>query len=195
MSPRPSFMIPSQATADFIVGIALSAARRGNDSLFASLSRIPAPIYATDRDGWVTFFNESCIDFAGRTPVVGEDRWCVTWKLFLEDGTFLPHDSCPMAIAIKEKRDVRGAVAVAQRPDGTRVLFSPYPTPLLDEEGEVSGAINILIDITDRRQAADLRAQAERCRHLSMAVRDRQAAETLRLMAEEYDAKALSLGG
>jgi hypothetical protein len=34
----------------------------------------------------------------------------------------MPLDQCPMAIALKEKRPIRGAEAVAERPDGTRFL-------------------------------------------------------------------------
>ena len=117
----------------------------------------------------------------------------MTWKLYSEDGTFLPHDECPMAVAVKEKREVRGAVALAERPDGTRVMFTPYPTPLLDENGELCGAVNILIDVTDHRQAGALRAQALRCRRLALSLTDRQAARTLLLMAGEYDEKARAL--
>jgi len=143
-----------------MVGIARAAARRGRDALHGALATLAAPIYVTDAEGWITFYNEACIDFAGRTPNVGEDRWCVTWRLYNEDGTFLPHDACPMAVAVREKREVRGAVALAERPDGTRVMFTPYPTPLVGEDGEIAGAVNILIDVTDRRQAGALRAQA-----------------------------------
>jgi two-component sensor histidine kinase len=64
-----------------------------------------------------------------------------------------PHDQCPMALALKEDRAVRGAEAVAERPDGTRVPFIPYPTPLHDADGRLIGAINMLVDITDRKQA------------------------------------------
>src|SRR6185295_13241755 len=167
--------------------------RHGQSELEGELARLAAPIYVTDADGWITFYNRACIDFAGRTPTLGEDRWCVTWKLYSEDGTFLPHDECPMAVAVKEKREVRGAVALAERPDGTRVMFTPYPTPLLDEQGELCGAVNILIDVTDHRQAGALRAQALRCRRLALSLTDRQAVDTLLVMAEEYDAKAQSL--
>jgi hypothetical protein len=33
------------------------------------------------------------------------------------------------------------------RPDGTRVTFLPFPTPLFDEYGGLKGAVNILIDL------------------------------------------------
>jgi len=194
LSDEPKRTSPAAATPEEMVGLAVSAARRGPGALQAVLTNLPAPIYTTDAEGWVTFYNKACIDFAGRTPTLGADRWCVTWKLYGEDGSFLPHEDCPMAVAIKERRPVRGAVAAAERPDGTRVMFTPYPTPLIGEDGGVVGAVNILIDVTDHRQAAALRAQAARCRRLAQSLTDRQAVETLMLMAGEYDAKAESLG-
>ncbi|MFB6448091.1 sensor histidine kinase [Bradyrhizobium tunisiense] len=118
------------------------------------LQALPAAIYTTDAEGCITFFNQACIDFAGRTPKIGE-MWCVTWKLYLPDGTPLPHDECPMAIALKENRAVRDVEAVAERPDGSRICFMPYPTPLRDERGELVGAVNMLVDITARKQAEE----------------------------------------
>ena len=47
---------------------------------------------------------------------------------------------------------------MAQRPDGTLVHFAPYPTPLYDASGTLIGAVNMLIDITDRKRA-DIHAQ------------------------------------
>ena len=117
------------------------------------LAAIPAAIYTTDALGRVTYYNEAAVELAGRTPVVGSDQWCVTWKLYWPDGRPLPHDQCPMAVALKEGRAVRGVEAVAERPDGTRVPFIPYPTPLRDADGNVVGAINMLVDVSERKQA------------------------------------------
>ena len=176
-----------------MIGQALSAAREGRAALETVLARLPAPIYTTDADGFVTFFNEACIGFSGRTPEVGKDRWCVTWKLYCSDGTPLAHEDCPMAVAIRGSCAVRDVIAVAERPDGTRVMFVPYPTPLLDETGAIVGAVNILIDVTEERQAGELRAQAQRCRRLAGSVTDQRAIDTLLLMAGEYEDKARSL--
>jgi PAS domain S-box-containing protein len=118
------------------------------------LQALPAAIYTTDAEGRITFFNHACIDFAGRTPKIGE-MWCVTWKLFLPDGTPLAHEDCPMAIALKENRPIRDVEAVAERPDGTRICFMPYPTPLRDDTGKLIGAVNMLVDITTRKQAEE----------------------------------------
>ena len=117
------------------------------------LAAVPAAIYTTDANGRITYFNQAAVDLAGRTPELGSDEWCVTWKLYLPDGTPLPHDQCPMAISLKEGRPVRGVEAVAERPDGSRVPFIPYPTPMRDASGQVVGGINMLVDISERKQA------------------------------------------
>ncbi|HEV2748869.1 MAG TPA: PAS domain-containing protein [Allosphingosinicella sp.] len=186
-------MQPATATPEEMVGAAIAAVRGGEPTIGALLDALPAPIYTTDGKGRVTFFNRACIDFAGRTPVAGEDRWCVTWKLYTEDGEFLPHDQCPMAVAIREKRAVRGAQAIAERPDGSRVTFVPYPTPLLDEQGEVIGAVNLLLDVTQKKQADYLRGQALRCRRLAASVNDARTVNTLTAMAAEYEEQGRAL--
>jgi PAS domain S-box-containing protein len=77
--------------------------------------------------------------------------------LYWPDGKRMTHGECPMAIAIKERRPVRGMEAIAERPDGTRVPFIPYPTPLFDNDGELIGAVNLLVDITGRKRAEEHR--------------------------------------
>jgi len=117
------------------------------------IAAIPAAIYTTDVEGRITYFNQAAVDLAGRTPKIGDNEWCVTWKLYHPDGRPLPHDQCPMAIALREGRPIRNAEAVAERPDGTRVPFIPYPTPLRDGAGKIVGAINMLVDVSERKQA------------------------------------------
>ena len=73
--------------------------------------------------------------------------------MYWPDGTPLPHDECPMASALKEKRPIRGMEAVAERPDGTRIPFMAYPSPLFDASGALIGAVNTLVDITERYEA------------------------------------------
>ncbi len=117
------------------------------------LAAIPAAIYTTDAQGKITYYNDAAVELAGRTPTIGSDEWCVTWKLYNPDGTPLPHDECPMAVALKENRAIRNAEAIAERPDGVRIPFIPYPTPLRDAAGNLVGAINMLVDISERKHA------------------------------------------
>jgi PAS domain-containing protein len=157
-------MLRSIAVADEILRMVSAFVSGGDRTKLIALDIFPAALYVTDPDGFLTYFNPACVEFAGRRPRLGWDRWCVTWKLYTDDGTFLPHDHCPMAVAIQTGRAVRGITAVAERPDNTRISFLPFPTPVTGRDGEVIGAVNMLFDISDRRPPAmkalydDLRA-------------------------------------
>lgn len=139
------------------------------------LNALPAAIYTTDAQGRVTFFNEAAVDLAGRRPQLGTDHWCVSWELYTPDGTRLPHDQCPMAIALKEEREVRGVEAVLKRPDGTLVPFLPYPTPLHDTSGQLVGAVNVLVDISKLKQH-------ERMQHLLFAELNHRVKNNLQML-------------
>jgi PAS domain-containing protein len=162
------------------------------DAWAVTLDRLDAPAYLTDTEGNVTYWNRACVEFAGREPRLGKDRWCVTWKLYSMGGEPLAHNACPMAVAIKQQRIVRGAVAIAERPDGSRRAFTPYPTPLFDESGSMTGAVNLLIDVT-AQQGRELRVQSERCRRLAKSVTDGRASRVLDDMAIGYERTAASL--
>ena len=116
------------------------------------LEALPVAVYTTDADGRITFYNEAAAELWGDRPKLGT-FWCGSWRLFWPDGRPMPHDECPMAVTLKERRLIRGAEAILERPDGTRVPFIPYPTLLKDPSGEVNGAINLLVDIGERKQA------------------------------------------
>jgi PAS domain S-box-containing protein len=158
----------------------------------AVLDELPVPIYTTDTDGGVTYWNRACVGLAGREPQLGSDRWCVTWKIFTTSGDHLPHDRCPMAQAIQEKRIIRNIVAIAERPDGSRIAFRPYPTPLFDEDGVMTGAVNMLIDVTEEQSEA-LHEQAARCRRLAGSLYSRESMIVLAKMAEGFERTAAEL--
>jgi PAS domain S-box-containing protein len=117
------------------------------------LEALPVAIYTTDAEGRITFYNRAAAELWGHHPKVGTSQWCGSWRLYWPDGRPLPHNECPMAIALKEGREVRGVEAIVERPDGTRVRFRPYPTPLRDPSGRLVGAINLLMDVTGQHDA------------------------------------------
>lgn len=180
------------STAQDYLEFALQALETTDDGFRPMLDALPVPVYVIDTEGLVTYWNRSCVEFAGREPKLGQDRWCVTWRIHSLSDEHVPHDSCPMAIAVREKREVRGEVAIAMRPDGSRKAFIPYPTPLFDDRGELTGAVNVLIDVS-KEQAGALAEQAERCHRLAAAVCDRHASEVLRDMAKGYEHNAAAL--
>jgi PAS domain S-box-containing protein len=131
-----------------------AAALRDREHSFREMmNSLPAAVYTTDIEGRITHFNRACVELSGRTPVLGSDHWCVSWKLYRPDGTSLSHDECPMAIALKERRAVRDQMIIVERPDGTRASIMPYPTPLRDRQGKIIGGINMLLDVTRSNEA------------------------------------------
>jgi PAS domain S-box-containing protein len=185
-------MISSSNTAEDYLQIALDAVGGGPALSNDALDALPVPVYLTDAHGFVTYWNQACVDFAGRQPELGKDRWCVTWRIHTTSDELLPHDRCPMAMAIKDRREIRGELAIAMRPDGGRRAFRPYPTPLYDSEGQLTGAINLLIDVSEEQEQA-LAEQAARCRRLAAAISDRRTAEILKGMAQGYEANAAGM--
>jgi PAS domain S-box-containing protein len=117
-----------------------------------AIEALPVAVCMTDAEGRLTFYNEAAAAFWGCRPELGETKFCGSWKLYWPDGTRLPHDQCPMAMALHQRRQIRGIEAVAERPDGTRISFIPYPTPLFDEAGRLTGAVNMLVDISERKR-------------------------------------------
>ncbi len=132
-------------------------ALRASEEHFSKLIQgLPAAVYTTDAAGRITFYNEAAAELWGCRPELGKSEFCGSWKLYRPDGTPLPHDECPMALTLREQRPIRGIEAVAERPDGTRVPFMPYPTPLFDASGTMTGAVNMLLDLTERNRAAQI---------------------------------------
>ena len=102
------------------------------------------------RRAHVTYWNAACVEFAGREPQLGRDRWCVTWQLYTTIG-----EPWRMRIARWPTRSATRRDPRRNRHRRTarrqRRAFRPYPTPLFDKDGSLTGAINLLIDITDEQ--------------------------------------------
>jgi len=165
---------PAAVSLATINGVGMADARRARELLDA----LPAAIYTTDAAGRITYYNQAAVNLWGRRPELGNDQWCGSWRLYWPDGTPMAHDECPMAVTLRGEQPVKGAEAVAERPDGTRVPFIPYPTLLRNGAGAVVGAVNMLVDITERKAA-------------ETALRDREA--RLALLMREVDHRARNI--
>jgi PAS domain S-box-containing protein len=119
---------------------------------FQIVQNLSVAVYSTDAAGRITFYNDAAASLWGRRPKLGEDWWCGSWRLYWPDGRPMAHDECPMAVTLKTGCAAKGAEAVAERPDGTRVPFLAYPTPLRDDAGQLIGAVNMLVDIAERKR-------------------------------------------
>ncbi len=161
-----------------------------DDRYRAFLEALGVAVYTTDADGAITYFNQAAAELWGRRPELGEE-WCGSFRLFWSDGKPMEHGECPMAIALREGRAVRGFTAIAERPDGSRVDFQPYPTPLYDKKGRLIGAVNVLVDVTERRRVEeDLRSTAE-----ALAVSNGVKDEFLGLISHELRTPVTTIYG
>jgi PAS domain S-box-containing protein len=156
------------------------------------LEALPVAVYTTDADGRITFYNRAAAALWGHHPELGSSQWCGSWRLYWPDGQPLPHDECPMAITLKEGREVRGVEAIAERPDGTRVRFRPYPTPLRDSSGRLVGAVNLLMDITEQH---DAHLESERLAAIVVSSDDAIISKTLEGIITSWNGGAARIFG
>src|SRR5258707_2108873 len=136
---------------------------QSDERLYDLLNALPVGVYTIDTAGRITFYNEAAAALWGSRPKLNSDKWCGSWRMYWPDGTPLPHDQCPMAVAVKENRSFKGMgqEAVAERPDGTRVPFMAFPSPLRDTMGAVVGAVNMFFDISERKRVEEATRRIE----------------------------------
>ena len=118
-------------------------------------SIIPVAVYSTDQNGLITYYNEKAAALWGRRPRLNdptESLFCGSWKLYDTGGNPMPHDQCPMAVALREKTSLQNQEICIERPNGTRVsaLLNIDLIPGLN--GELNGAINVFHNISEKEQ-------------------------------------------
>lgn len=127
-----------------------------SEALYSQLiQHLPVAVYNCDTEGRVLLYNQAAVNLWGRMPQVGSDLWCGSWKIFKPDGTFLPLEDWPMALSVKEKRPLLGEGIIIERPDGSQRNVVVNPTPVFDYKKNITGYVNILIDITDQKKAEE----------------------------------------
>jgi PAS domain S-box-containing protein len=130
-------------------------ALRASDERFRTLFELgPVAVYSCDAQGMIQDFNRRAAELWGRIPEIGDtdQRFCGSLKMFRTDGTFMPHEQCPMAEVIAGKVvSVHDAEVLIERPDRSRISVVVNIRPLKNEAGEVTGAINCFYDISDRK--------------------------------------------
>jgi PAS domain-containing protein len=96
---------------------------------------LPAALFTTDGSARITFYNEAA---------------AALWGQYWPNGEPIKPDNCPIAVALRTGELAGPAEAITERPDGTRVTLTIYPTPLRDASGKVVGTVNMLVDVTER---------------------------------------------
>lgn len=114
-----------------------------------------------DADGLITYYNQQAVSMWGREPKLLDsvDRFCGSFRLFSADGEPLDHSECWMALALRHETAYNGEEIVVERPDGERITVLAHANPIHDESGKLIGALNLLVDIGDRKRGSEAAAQ------------------------------------
>lgn len=143
----------------------------------AVLAALPVAVYTTDPAGWITFYNEAAAALWGRRPVVGEERWCGSWRIYQANGNSLPHEQPFITRALRGVWPQR-PVGFIERSDGTRTFCRSEVKLMHDDHGSLIGVINVIFDLDSlgpRRSDANIEATAEAEGHVAkLTARERQ---------------------
>ena len=142
----------------------------------------PVAVYSCDASGVIYDYNSRAAELWGRRPEVGDtdEKFCGSFKMYRPDGSFMPHDVCPMRDVLAARvAGIHDGEVHIERPDGSRIIVIVNIAPLKDEQGEIIGAINCFYDVTERKKTEETQRRN---------IADRVEAENaLRLANEELE--------
>jgi PAS domain S-box-containing protein len=162
----------ARQAADLIERTQAEESRRASEQRYRTLFDLgPVAVYSCEVSGVIREFNRRAAELWGRAPNPGDtdERFCGSHQMYRPDGTFLPHDQCPMAEVlagtIPEAREMEVRI---KRPDGSWVTVIVNIRALKNERGDITGAINCFVDVTDwKRVQEEARKAGERFRFLA----------------------------
>jgi PAS domain S-box-containing protein len=145
----------------------------------------PQFIYSLDRDGTFTFVSPKVEEMIGVSSDQAKNHY------FLD---FVHQDDkrhCLRAFkAIRDQAQVVTDVEFrAIRTDGAERIFVSYNSPLLDQEGRVTGVIGTVIDVTRQRRMAAEREQYRRELNQTLEQLEQAAFEVVMGLAGAVEAK------
>ena len=128
------------------------------------LEALPAAAYTCDPNGLITAYNQRAVQAWGREPRLNDptDRYCGSFRMHTPGGDPVPHNECWMARCLKEGKEYNGEEIVVERPDGSRLVVLAHAIPFYNDDGKLGGAVNVVVDITQRKRTEQQLQESER---------------------------------
>ena len=120
----------------------------------AILGQLAEGVVVTDPEGRITFVNEAAKRIHGVARLdVEPDEYSESYHLLMLDGEPYPSKELPLSRAVLNQETVSEARWRVARPDGTQILAIGSAGPVLDDRGELLGAVLTVRDDTQRDAA------------------------------------------
>ncbi|MBO9632041.1 MAG: PAS domain S-box protein [Chitinophagaceae bacterium] len=132
------------------------------------LDSLPVAVYTCDMVGRIVFYNATAEKLWGYAPDLSSNtlRYCACSKIFV-DGVELSPEKTPMAIALQTGQSFKNLEAIVERPDGSQFYAIVNINPVFDDQGRITGAINVFQDSSDLKAAEmKLRTSEDKYREL-----------------------------
>jgi PAS domain S-box-containing protein len=122
---------------------------------------LPVAAFVCDRNAVIQLYNRRAVELWGREPAIGVERHCGSVKLWLTNGTQLPHEQSPMIEVLRTGLPARNVEVFIERPDGLKLPVIVNFCPLRNARGEIDGVVTTFDDISDRKRAEETQRRAE----------------------------------
>jgi len=117
------------------------------------IHKLPVATYSCDLEGHIIIYNKAAVTLWGREPETGKDVWYDSWNVYNNKNNSEPQTSCSLATALLNDDSTSSKEIIIERPNGDKRNVLPYPVPFRDIEGEITGAVIVLADITEIKLA------------------------------------------
>lgn len=155
---RAKLIVDSQGVPIRVIGVTTNiterkraefALERSEYTLRKIIETIPVGLWGADESGVINLANPEVVRIWGGAKYVGLENYGMYKGSWEKSGTALAKDDWTLARAVKTGEVSDAEVVNIEAFDGAQRSIIMYATPLLDNDGDIIGAIEVNQDITE----------------------------------------------